>query len=188
MISFGKEARQFQGRVGLMRSAFPEENWPDLSDDTIFSDPAAWLAPYLGGIRTAQGLSGLNILPALQSQLSWEQKRLLDERAPLAISVPSGSRITLDYASGDTPVLAVKLQEMFGLADTPAVAGGRVRLVLHLLSPARRPLQVTQDLRGFWNSGYQEVRKEMRGRYPKHPWPEDPWNAPPTRRLKPRGT
>jgi len=100
--------------------------------------------------------------------------------------VPSGHRAPLDYASGEAPILAVKLQEMFGLADTPAIASGRVKVLLHLLSPARRPVQVTQDLRGFWNGGYREVKKELKGRYPKHPWPDDPWNAAPTRKTKPR--
>ena len=120
----------------------------------------------------------------LRGQLSWKQQRRLDELAPVSIVVPSGSRITIDYTSGDVPVLAVKLQEMFGLADTPAIAGGRVKLLLHLLSPARRPVQITQDLKGFWNSGYQLVKKELKGRYPKHPWPEDPWNAVPTRKAE----
>jgi ATP-dependent helicase HrpB len=102
--------------------------------------------------------------------------------------VPSGSRVTIDYAAGSQPVLAVKLQELFGLADTPMIAGGRVKLLLHLLSPARRPVQITQDLKGFWNTGYPLVKKDLKGRYPRHPWPDDPWNAAPTRRAKPRGT
>ncbi|NTU42095.1 MAG: ATP-dependent helicase HrpB [Nitrospirales bacterium] len=186
MIPFTDEARQCQGRVNLMRRAFPEEQWPDLSDDHLFASVEDWLPSVLKGIRTEQAIAGMNILPALQSLLTWNQMRLLDERAPVSIPVPSGHRIQIDYASGEIPVLAVKLQEMFGLADTPAIAGGRVKLLLHLLSPARRPLQVTQDLKGFWNTGYQEVRREMRGRYPKHPWPDDPWNAIPTRRAKPR--
>ena len=95
--------------------------------------------------------------------------------------------MTLDYTSGATPVLAVKLQEMFGLADTPMIAEGRVKVLLHLLSPARRPVQITQDLMGFWNNAYQQVKKDLKGRYPRHPWPDDPWNAPPTRRTKNRG-
>ena len=113
---------------------------------------------------------------------------LLDDRAPTHIAVPSGHRVHLDYASGGIPVLAVKLQEMFGLADTPVIAGGRVKVLLHLLSPARRPLQITQDLKGFWDGSYRQVKKEMKGRYPKHPWPDDPWNAVPTRKTKARST
>jgi len=187
MLTFTKEARQFQARVGLMKKAFPEEAWPDLADQALQSSPEEWLLPWLTNIRTAQGLGGLHILPALKARLTWEQGRLLDKRAPLSIPVPSGSQITLDYASGEQPVLAVKLQEMFGLADTPLLAEGRVRVLLHLLSPARRPVQITQDLKGFWDSGYPLVKKDLKGRYPKHPWPDDPWNAVPTRRAKPRG-
>lgn len=187
MLRFSKEARQFQARVGLMKKAFPEEVWPDLADPALLSRPEEWLLPWLVNIRTAQGLGGLSILPALRARLTWEQGRLLDKRAPLSLPVPSGSQITLDYVSGDQPVLAVKLQEMFGLADTPLLAEGRVRVLLHLLSPARRPVQITQDLKGFWDSGYPLVKKDLKGRYPKHPWPDDPWNAMPTRRAKPRG-
>lgn len=188
LLFFNPEARKFLGRVGLIRRAFPEEAWPDLSPGHLVSRPEAWLRPWLSGVRNARDLAGLNLLPALKAQLTWEQNRLLEERAPSHLAVPSGSRIALDYDSGEIPVLAVKLQEMFGLADTPVLAGGRVKVLLHLLSPARRPVQITQDLRGFWNSGYQQVKKELKGRYPKHPWPDDPWNAPPTKRLKPKGT
>ena len=187
ILTFSKEARLFQGRVGLMRRAFPEETWPDLSEEQLLSKPEEWLLPWFEGIRSFQGLSGLNILPALKATLSWEQRRLLDERAPVSIIVPSGHGVTLDYASGDLPILAVKLQEMFGLADTPMIATGRVKILLHLLSPARRPVQITQDLRGFWKIGYQQVKKDLKGRYPKHPWPDDPWNAVPTRHTKSRG-
>ena len=187
VLAFNKEARQFRARAGLMKRAFPEETWPDLSDEKLFSEPEEWLLSWLTGIRSAQGLANLNILPALKATLSWEQQRLLDERAPLSLPVPSGSRVTLDYLNGDQPILAVKLQEMFGLADTPMIANGRVKVLLHLLSPARRPVQITQDLKGFWNNAYQQVKKDLKGRYPKHPWPDDPWNAAPTRRSKPRG-
>jgi ATP-dependent helicase HrpB len=186
ILTLGKEARQFQGRVGLMRRTFPGESWPDLSDEYMFSRPEDWLISWLGGIRSAQGLSRLNVLPALREMLSRDQARLLEELAPLSLIVPSGSRVTIDYASGKQPILAVKLQEMFGLADTPLIANGRVRVLLHLLSPARRPVQITQDLKGFWNNAYQQVRKDLKGRYPKHPWPDDPWNAFPTRRTTAR--
>ncbi len=186
MLTFTKETRQFQGRVALMRSIFTEETWPNLSDEYLLSAPQDWLLSFLGGIRTAQDVIGIDILHALRSQLSWEQLRFLDKRAPTHIVVPSGHRVALDYTSGDLPVLAVKLQEMFGLADTPTIAAGRVKVLLHLLSPARRPVQITQDLKGFWDGSYQQVKKEMKGRYPKHPWPDDPWNAVPTRRTKAR--
>jgi ATP-dependent helicase HrpB len=188
ILAFNKEVKQCQSRTGLMKRAFPEETWPDLSDDTLYSRPEEWLLSRLTGIRSAQGLANLDILQALKAGLSWEQQRLLDERAPLSIVVPSGSRVIIDYSTGDQPILAVKLQEMFGLADTPVIAAGRVKVLLHLLSPARRPVQITQDLKGFWNTAYQQVKKDLKGRYPKHPWPDDPWNAVPTRRTKPRGS
>lgn len=187
VLTFSKEARQFQARVALLGRVFPGESWPDLSDERLLAKPQEWLLPWLSGVRTGQALSGLNVLAALRAKLIWDQARILDELAPVSIQVPSGSRVSLDYCSGDQPVLAVKLQEMFGLADTPKVAAGRVKVLIHLLSPARRPVQVTQDLKGFWNGAYQQVRKDLKGRYPKHPWPDDPWNAAPTRRAKPRG-
>jgi ATP-dependent helicase HrpB len=185
-IVFSGEARQLQGRVSLMKRTFPAENWPDLSEARLLSALEEWLRPWLKGIRTREQLATLDLLQPLASRLSREQQRLLMERAPESLPVPSGHRVALDYASGDVPVLAVKLQEMFGLADTPKIAGGRVKVLLHLLSPARKPVQVTQDLKGFWNSGYQQVKKELKGRYPKHPWPDDPWKAVPTRQAKPR--
>ncbi len=186
MLSLSKESRQFQGRCALMKKAFPEEQWPDLTDERLFSDPEEWLLPWLLGLRSSQDIKNTNILQALKARLTWQQSRLLEERAPSAIVVPSGHHVAIDYTSGDVPVLAVKLQEMFGLAETPSVADGRVKVLLRLLSPARRPVQITQDLKGFWNSGYQQVKKELKGRYPKHPWPEDPWNAVPTRKTKHR--
>jgi len=188
LLQFGREARQLQARVGMVRRAFPEEKWPDLSDDNLRADPDLWLQPWLSKIRTAQGIRDLNLIPALKALLTREQQHLLDERAPLSISVPSGTRVSLDYSSGDQPVLAIKLQEMFGLADTPVIAGGRIKVLIHLLSPARRPVQITQDLKGFWNNGYPQVKKDLKGRYPKHPWPDDPWNALPTGRTKRHGS
>jgi ATP-dependent helicase HrpB len=172
----------------MLKKAYPEENWPDLTDEHLLTHPEEWILPWLTDIRSAQSLGSLNVFPGLKAKLTREQQRLLEERSPLTITVPSGSRVALDYTSGDVPVLAVKLQEMFGCADTPVLAGGRIKVLLHLLSPAGRPVQVTQDLKGFWNTGYVLVKKDLKGRYPKHPWPDDPWNAVPTRRAKPRGT
>jgi ATP-dependent helicase HrpB len=186
ILSFSPEALQFQARVRFVSRIFPEEPWPELSDEHLIAKPEQWLLSRLAGVRTTQALRGIDIAAALKAQLSWEQQRILDERAPASITVPSGSRVKLDYSSGDLPVLAVKLQEMFGVADTPTLAGGRARVLLHLLSPAGRPVQITQDLKGFWERGYPSVKKDLKGRYPKHPWPEDPWNAVPTRRVKPR--
>ena len=143
--------------------------------------------PPSSGVRNAQQLAAVNCAAALLAQLDYRQRQALDELAPTHLTVPSGSRIRLDYCGGELPVLAVKLQELFGLAETPTIAGGRVGVLLHLLSPAGRPLQVTRDLKGFWDGSYHQVKKEMKGRYPKHPWPDDPWNAAPTRRAKPTG-
>jgi ATP-dependent helicase HrpB len=185
-LQFSGEVKQFQARVTMIRNVYPEETWPDVSEAFLISRPEEWLVPWLGGIRSGEALRGLHLLPAVKNRLGREQLRVLDERAPVALTVPSGSRAALDYVSGDQPVLAVKLQEMFGLADTPTIAGGRIKIVLHLLSPARRPVQITQDLRGFWNTGYPLVKKDLKGRYPKHPWPDDPWKAAPTKRTKPR--
>lgn len=185
-INFNRESRQLQARVLLMRRTFPEENWPDLSEISLFSSPEDWLLPWLSGIRSAGQMAALNLLPALTEKITWEQRRLLNERAPATITVPSGHNIPIDYNSGEIPVLAVKLQEMFGLDDTPSIAGGRVKLLLHLLSPARRPVAITRDLQEFWNTGYQQVKKELKGRYPKHPWPDEPGNATPTRKTKGR--
>ena len=140
------------------------------------------------GFARVSELDAANLGEALRNRLDYGQRRQVDELAPVEIEVPSGQRRRLAYTLGEAPVLAVKLQEMFGLADTPRIARGRVPVVLHLLSPRQTPLQVTQDLRGFWERTYPEVKKEMKGRYPRHPWPDDPWTATATHRAKPRGT
>jgi ATP-dependent helicase HrpB len=143
-----------------------------------------WLGPFLDGITRRSHLGKLNmesVLRVLFTVRGWNE---LSRLAPETITVPTGSRIRLDYTAGDLPVLSVRLQEMFGQTDTPVIAGGRVSVLIHLLSPAGRPLAVTQDLRSFWSNAYREVRKEMRGRYPRHVWPEDPLGAKPTRRTK----
>jgi ATP-dependent helicase HrpB len=180
------EARVLQARVLSMRQWLPEENWPDLSDAALAQHLADRLGPHLVGITRRAHLGYLDMPAILKAQLDWKQAQQLDVEAPTHIEVPSGSRLKLDYKPGESPVLAVKLQEMFGLADTPRIARGRVPVTLHLLSPARRPIQVTQDLRGFWERTYAEVKKELKGRYPKHPWPDDPWNAVPSARAKRR--
>lgn len=178
--------RDWQARVLSLRHWFPEEPWPDVSDAALLNTLATWLAPYLDGITRRAHLSRVDLTQALAHHLDWKQGARLNEGAPTHLTVPSGSSLRLDYVPGQAPVLAVKLQEMFGLADTPRVAWGKVAVTLHLLSPARRPIQVTQDLRGFWERTYLEVKKELKGRYPKHPWPDDPWSAPPTARAKRR--
>jgi len=186
LLPMNEAVRQLQGRLLLLRSAFPERDWPDVSDEVLCDTLEEWLAPHLEGINSAKRAVQLDIADILRQRLDYRQQRELDELAPTHLSVPSGSRIRIDY-SGEIPVLAVKLQELFGLAVGPTVCGGRIPVLLHLLSPAGRPIQVTRDLRGFWDGSYQQVKKELKGRYPKHPWPDDPWSAVPTRRLKPRG-
>jgi ATP-dependent helicase HrpB len=182
-------AEAFRHRVGFAaRLDGPAADWPPLDDASLAQTLADWLAPVLGGKRSLGDLVSLDLLGLLRNQLDWNQQQALDRLAPTHVTVPSGSRIAIEYGIDDTPILAVKLQEMFGLAETPAIAGGRVRLKLHLLSPARRPIQVTSDLGGFWAGSYKAVRADLRGRYPRHPWPENPLEALPTARAKPRGT
>lgn len=180
-LPWSPAARQLQARVRFLRQHLPEENWPDFSDEVLLATLADWLAPWLDGVRSLRALAQLDLHEILLSRLDWPQRVRLDEGAPTHLVVPSGSRIRLDYEDEQAPVLAVKLQELFGLAETPRVAWNRVPVTLHLLSPARRPIQVTRDLKNFWERTYFEVRKELKGRYPKHPWPDDPWRAPPTR-------
>ena len=182
-LTFTEDVRQLQGRVALLRRAFPGEGWPDLSDEVLPSSPEAWLSLWLAGIRTKEQLAGLKLVPALKAMLSRQQSHRLDKETPAALAVPSGRTVALNYAAGELPVLAVKLQELFGLAVTPTVAGGRMAVLVHLLSPAGRPVQITRDLKGFWENGYPQVKKELQGRYPKHPWPDDPWNAVPTHKT-----
>lgn len=186
-LPWNEEARQLQARVLSLRQWLPEEVWPDLSDDVLLAGLEEWLAPYLNGMNRRAHLAKLNLADLLRNSLDWDKRQRLEQAAPTHLQVPSGSRKKLTYSSdASPPVLAVKLQELFGLADTPTVAGGKMAVKLHLLSPAQRPLQVTQDLKSFWDNTYPEVKKEMKGRYPKHPWPDDPWNALPTARTKPR--
>ena len=186
--------RQWQARVLALRAWMPELALPDVSDAALMDSLPRWLTPAFNGRTRLDALDETNLGEALKSPLPWAQRQLVDRHAPLRISVPSGMERAIQYAleadgvTPQAPVLAVKLQELFGLADTPRIADGRVALTLHLLSPGGRPLQVTQDLRNFWASTYAEVKKEMKGRYPKHPWPDDPWTATATHRAKPRGT
>jgi ATP-dependent helicase HrpB len=179
-------ARRTRERIAFLHHVDPA-GWPDVSDPALEDAMDEWLAPHLHGLRTAEDLRALDLASALLALLPWDRRAALDELAPTHVAVPSGSRIAIDYSDPAAPVLAVRLQEMFGLSDTPRVARGAVPLTLHLLSPAHRPVQVTRDLAGFWRGSYFEVRKDLRGRYPRHPWPDDPLTAPPTRRAKPRG-
>lgn len=184
-LPWSREARQFQARICNLRSWQPEAGWPDLDAEILLAD-LDWLAPYLAGINRAEQLARLNMEEIVVASLSWEQRQTLERLAPPVITVPSGSRIRIDYRLDGPPILAVRLQEMFGLTTTPTVCSGRVPLLLHLLSPARRPIQVTSDLASFWQQAYPQVKKELKGRYPKHSWPDDPLVAPPLRGVKPK--
>ena len=185
-LTWSPAAGQLLARARLLAETLPEEEWPPLSDVELLETLPEWLGPFLGDCRSLSDLARLDLMPALQALIGWERRQLLENEAPTHLEVPSGSRIRLDYEAPEPPVLAVKLQELFGLAQTPRVARGRVAVLLHLLSPARRPVAVTRDLRSFWDNVYPEVRKELAGRYPKHPWPDDPWSAEATRRTKKR--
>lgn len=180
------DLENLRSRANFIRKLEPDAGWPDLSDDALTASLETWLQPFLSGVTRAADFARIDLAGALHALFNWERKKRLDALAPTHVEVPSGSAIRIDY-SGETPVLAVRLQEMFGLADTPSVAAGRVPLTLHLLSPARRPVQVTRDLKSFWKNGYPEVKRDLKGRYPKHHWPDDPWTAIPTARAKPRG-
>ncbi|MFZ5823986.1 MAG: ATP-dependent helicase HrpB [Bacillota bacterium] len=184
ILPWTRQARQLQKRLCFMHHHDP--TWPDLSEGALIASLAEWLGPFLHGLKSRDDLQRLDLAEILLTSLPWEQRRELDEAAPTHLTVPSGSRIAIDYSDPAAPVLAVRLQEMFGLHETPRIGRGRVPLTLHLLSPAHRPVQVTQDLASFWRSAYFEVRKDLRGRYPKHYWPEDPTQAIPTNRTRPR--
>jgi ATP-dependent RNA helicase HrpB len=183
-LSWSSGAIQLRERVAFLRTL--DDSWPDWSDETLSASMSDWLLPYLVGLRRRVEVEQLDLAAILRSQLGFERRRALDRLAPTHVVVPTGSSIEVDYSDPSSPVLAVRLQEMFGQTDTPRIGDGRVSLTLHLLSPAGRPVQVTRDLAGFWRSSYFDVRRELRGRYPKHEWPEDPLSATPTRRAKRR--
>ena len=189
LLPWTPELRQWQARVALLRELDIQQQgqseWPDLSDAALLASLDQWLTPFLSKVNRLSHFAGLDLPSILQALLPWPLPQRLDELAPRALSVPSGSRIAIDYTE-NPPVLAVRLQELFGLAATPRIAGGRLGLKLHLLSPARRPVQVTQDLASFWANTYIDVKKDLKGRYPKHYWPDDPLIAEPTARVKPR--
>ena len=201
-LNWTPAARQLQQRLEFLRLHFPTAetglttdneqpttiHWPAFDDATLARELADWLGPHLTGLKTLDQVQRLDLYEPLLARLpgGWQQRQELDRLAPAALEVPSGSHITLDYSDPAAPVLAVKLQELFGLTETPTVAAGRVPLLLHLLSPGGRPAQVTRDLRSFWEKGYFEVRKDLKGRYPRHPWPDKPMEHIPTRLTKKR--
>ena len=177
-------ARRLRERIAFVRRHEPA--WPDVSDGALQSTLDRWLGPLLDGARRIADLERVDFIGALMSMLDWRERRELDALAPTHAEMPTGSRIAIDYGDPDAPSVSVRLQEVFGLTESPRVLGGRVPLTMELLSPAQRPVQVTRDLAGFWRTSYFDVRKDLRGRYPRHEWPEDPLSATPTRRAKPR--
>ena len=191
LLTWTPELRQWQARVALLRQLDLQQQgaseWPDLGDEALLASLEDWLQPYLGKVSRLSHFAALDLPSLLRNLLPWPLPQRLEELAPSHLAVPSGSSIRLDY-SEQPPILAVRLQELFGLADTPRIANGRQQVKLHLLSPARRPVQVTQDLANFWRTTYAEVKKDLKGRYPKHYWPDDPLVAEATARAKPRGT
>ena len=182
-LSWSEAARAFRDRVQFLRRLLPEDGWPDLSDDALLASLRHWLTPYLAGISRKAHLERLDMHQILQTMVPHDLLRHMDKLAPVRIEVPSGADIRIDYDTETDPILRVRLQEMFGLAKTPSIANGRAQLRIELLSPAGRPLAVTQSLETFWSNGYPSVRADMRGRYPKHSWPDDPLNTAP---VKPR--
>ena len=183
LLPWSDACANLRTRVAFAQRHDPDGGWPDLSDAALLESLDDWLAPHLDGISRATHFSRLDLHQILAGLLPWPLPQRLDKLAPTHLPVPSGSRIPIDY-SGEEPVLAVRLQEMFGLGATPTIADGRVPVLLHLLSPARRPVQVTRDLAGFWQGAYIEVRKDLRGQYPKHYWPDNPLEAEATARTK----
>ncbi|MGF2687424.1 ATP-dependent helicase HrpB [Marinobacter sp. DUT-3] len=169
-------AEQWLARVAMLARCFPGD-WPDVSEGWLLENLETWLGPFLAGMNRWRDLEKLNLKQALASLLNYQQQQVLEDLAPTRLTIPTGQSVSLDYMAENGPVLAAKLQALFGWTETPKVAGGRVPVVIHLLSPAQRPLAVTADLASFWQNAYPEVRKDMRGRYPKHPWPEDPLAA-----------
>jgi ATP-dependent helicase HrpB len=190
-LNWSKATQQWRDRVMFLRrahSAESENEWPDLSDAALTQSVAAWLVPFLEGKTSVASIGGDILRDALETLLPWNLKRALDEEAPTHFEAPTGSAVAVDYDHEGGPVLAIRVQELFGLKTHPSLAGGRVPLTLHLLSPAHRPIQITRDLPGFWRGSWAAVKADMKGRYPRHPWPDDPANALPTTRAKPRGT
>jgi ATP-dependent helicase HrpB len=179
-LPWTSETRQLRHRLAFLNRLDPG-HWPDASEAVLAATLEEWLLPFVSGLRRGAELRQVDLAAALMARVPWERARRLDELAPTHVEVPSGSRIRVDYSDPATPALAVRLQEVFGLLETPRVGGGRVPLTLQLLSPAQRPVQVTRDLASFWREAYFDVRKDLRGRYPKHHWPDDPLTAQPTR-------
>jgi ATP-dependent helicase HrpB len=186
VLPWGAATITLRERVGFLRGF--DASWPDLSDAALAESLDEWLTPLLAGVRSLAALKPEALDGALRALIPWERQRELDRAAPTRWTAPTGASFAIDYAADGGPRVEVRVQEVYGLTEHPAVAGGRAPLTLALLSPAHRPIQTTKDLPGFWRGSWRDVRSEMRGRYPRHVWPEDPAAAAPTTRAKPRGT
>lgn len=183
LLNWDKEVTQWQNRVLSLKSWNKDQSWPNVSTSNLLASNHSWLNPYLTQIKKPDDLKKIDLKLALQHHLDFEKQKLLDKLAPEKITVPTGSHITIQYQpNGDAPVLAVRLQEVFGMQDTPTVNNGKVNLLMHLLSPGYKPVQITSDLNSFWNNAYFDVKKELKARYPKHKWPDDPMQAEPVRK------
>ncbi|MGL4496248.1 MAG: ATP-dependent helicase C-terminal domain-containing protein, partial [Beijerinckiaceae bacterium] len=194
-LKWSKAQQQWRDRIAFLRGALIASGnmegaaiWPDLSEPALAATVSDWLAPHLHGLTHMDAIDAERLQAALDGLLPWSLRRQLDADMPSHFTVPTGNAIPINYSGAEGPVLAVRVQELFGLDTHPAIAGGKIPLTLHLLSPAHRPIQITKDLPGFWRGSWAAVRSDLRGRYPRHPWPEDPLSAPPTHRAKPRGT
>src|SRR5262249_37680101 len=185
-LPWTREARDLQARMEFVRRLTEKESWPAVSDEALAANMDAWLSPWLDGITRRDHLARLSLTEILRALLPWEDQRRLDELAPTHLQVPNGSNIRIDYLDESAPAVSVRLQEVFGLDATPRIGGNRIPITFKLLSPAQRPVQVTRDLASFWRGSYADVRKDMRGRYPKHYWPENPLEAEPTRGVRRR--
>jgi ATP-dependent helicase HrpB len=186
-LPWSKAQLQLRDRVAFLRAAGGQE-WPDLSDAALAGTAASWLAPFLAGKTRLSEIGADDLGAALDALLPWRLKRRLDEEAPTHFEAPTGNRHAIDYEGAGAPALHIRVQELFGLTQHPLIANGRLPLALNLLSPAHRQIQITRDLPGFWKGSWAAVKAEMKGRYPRHPWPDDPASAAPTARAKPRGT
>jgi ATP-dependent helicase HrpB len=186
-LPWSKAQVQLRDRVGFLRTAGANE-WPDLTDRALELTTGDWLAPFLAGKTKLSEIGADDLGAALDALLPWSLKRRLEEEAPTHFLAPTGNRHAIDYETAGAPALHIRVQELFGLTQHPSIAGGRLPLTLHLLSPAQRPIQITRDLPGFWKGSWAAVKAEMKGRYPRHSWPDDPASAAPTARAKPRGT
>jgi ATP-dependent helicase HrpB len=179
LLNINENFTRLQNRILSLRAWNKEEEWPDVSSETLFANTQTWLAPYLGNVKDPEDLKRVDLAEALLNHLSYEKQQTLNKLAPNSFEVPSGSKIQIEYfPNGAAPVLSVRLQEVFGLSDTPTLNNGKIKVNMHLLSPGYKPVQVTTDLKSFWNNLYHEVKKELQRRYPKHAWPDDPWTAP----------